>query len=73
MRAKDIECSEWGAAACVVHGSIEQVILKIYENGYVFRVLWMWLFLIEKMDRVEERHMEEKGGKKKCKWNIIRL
>lgn len=41
MRAKDIERSERGAAACVVHGSIEQVILQIYENGYVFGVLWM--------------------------------
>lgn len=67
MRAKDIKCSERGAAVCAVHGSIEQVILKIYENGYVFRVLWMWLFLIEKFDRVEERHKEEKGEKGKYK------
>lgn len=36
MRAKDIECSERGAAVCVVHKTIEQVILKINENGYVF-------------------------------------
>lgn len=58
-----MECSERGPAARVVHGSTEQDILKIYENGYVFRVLWMWLFLIEKLDRVEERHRREKEGK----------
>lgn len=72
MRA-NTGCSEWGATACKVHGCIEQVILKIYENAYVFRVLWMRLFLIEKLDRVEERHRGEKGGKKKYKWKMIRL